>query len=309
MCYLFFMSGDDVVLSFHEDYWRAEFQAMASPCQILIDTLDRKEAARLAFIAQAEALRIQNKFSRYRNDNIIHKINHSRGRAIQVDDESAALLDYAQQCYELSEGRFDITSGVLREAWTFDGSDRLPSQQQIDCLLPRIGWHKVHWSRPELHLPDGMQIDLGGIGKEYAVDRSLLLINAVSDTSVLVNFGGDLCTARARRNGQGWIVGVEDPADVIAQRGQARAQQEYELQRGGIATSGDTRRFLLKHGKRYSHILDPTTGWPVEDAPHSITTVASSCTEAGVMSTLAALQGSGAESFLQQQGVIFWVVR
>lgn len=285
---------------------------MASPCQVLLDVADRVQAEKLVKLAQDEALRIQNKFSRYRDDNIIYQINHADGLPVKVDDETAALLDYAHQCYELSEGSFDITSGVLREVWTFDGSDRIPQTEQVTKLLGRIGWHKVSWQKPAITLPKGMEIDLGGIGKEFAVDRTAMLLAAECNQSVLVNFGGDLCATGERRNGHGWIVGVEDPANIekapTADK-KKHSTEEFELIRGGIATSGDTRRYLLKDGVRYSHILDPKTGWPVLDAPHSITVVANSCTEAGILATMAMLQGKSAESFLAEQNVTYWCVR
>lgn len=285
---------------------------MASPCQVLMDVEDRETASVLASIAQAEAFRVQNKFSRYRDDNIVFQINNSHGKAVEVDEETAALLDYAQQCFELSEGKFDITSGILREVWNFDGSDRIPARQAVKKLLNRIGWEKINWQKPFIRLPKGTEIDLGGIGKEYAVDRAVLLLAQKTETSVLVNFGGDLCTNRQRSNGQGWIVGVEDPGNIQRSGTSDRLQhsvEEFELVRGGIATSGDTRKYLLKDGIRYSHILDPQTGWPVPDAPHSVTVVANSCTEAGILATLAMLKGSEAESFLDEQGVTYWCQR
>jgi len=82
-----------------------------------------------------------------------------------------------------------------------------------------------------------------------------------------------------------------------------------ELERGALATSGDARRFLQKDGIRYGHILNPRTGWPVRDAPRSVTVAASSCTEAGLLSTLALLHGADAEVFLEQQGVGHWLLR
>ncbi|MGD8784001.1 MAG: FAD:protein FMN transferase [Thioalkalispiraceae bacterium] len=299
------------LLSRHDDYWSAEFYAMASPCQLLMDLDDKQEANRLAYLAQQEALRIQNKFSRYLEDNIIFQINNSLGRPIKVDEETAALLDYADQCYEISSGLFDVTSGILREVWTFDCSDRIPGKKQVTRLLRKIGWDKVTWQNPYITLPEGMQIDLGGIGKEYAVDRTAMLLSQHSDKSVLVNYGGDLCATGERHNQQGWIVGVEDPANIQRQKDKKRNHsiEEFELIRGGIATSGDTRRFLLKDGIRYSHILDPRTGWPVECAPHSITVVANTCTEAGILATIAMLQGKHAESFLDDQGVTYWSYR
>jgi len=285
---------------------------MASPCQILMDIEDKAQAERLVKLAQQEALRIQNKFSRYRDDNIIYQINNANGAPIKVDQETAALLDYAQQCYELSEGSFEITSGILREVWNFDGSDRIPQQQDITKLLDRIGWDKLSWQKPLITLPQGMEIDLGGIGKEYAVDRAAMLLAQECGESVLVNFGGDLCATGERSNGQGWIVGVEDPANIEKADTKDKSRhsaEEFELIRGGIATSGDTRRYLLKDDIRYSHILDPKTGWPVVNAPHSITVVANSCTEAGILATMAMLQGKNAEAFLKDQGVTYWSQR
>ena len=299
-------------LTQHDDYWAGEFYAMASPCQILMDVADKVLAEKLVTLAQQEALRIQNKFSRYRDDNIIFEINNARGKPIEVDAETASLLDYANQCYELSDGSFDVTSGVLREVWTFDCSNRLPSPQDVKKRLNRIGWDKVKWQSPLITLPKGMELDLGGIGKEYAVDRCAMLLAHESDASVLVNYGGDLCATGERRNGQGWIVGVEDPDNVLEAspiEKQRHSIEEFELVRGGIATSGDTRKYLLKDGIRYSHILDPRTGWPVRDAPHSITVVANSCTEAGILATMAMLHGEDAESFLEEQAITYWCLR
>lgn len=150
------------------------FRAMASPCEVRIDSHDRALAVRLGGAAMAEAARIEAKFSRYRTDNLIAQINAADGAAVELDDETAALIDYAAHCHALSEGRFDITSGVLRRIWRFDGSDRVPSKRQVSAIMPLVGWDKVTWRRPWLTLPTGMEIDLGGLGKEYAVDSTLL---------------------------------------------------------------------------------------------------------------------------------------
>lgn len=297
-------------LQFAEDYWIGRFHAMASSCEVLIDTTDRELAERLTLVAQHEALRIQQKLSRYREDNVIHKINNARGKPVTVDDETAQMLDYAAQCYQLSDGMFDITSGVLREAWKFDGSDKVPSKAQVKRLLSHIGWQKVRWQSPQIRMPAGMQIDLGGIGKEYSVDRTLLLLRQATSVACLVNYGGDIATTGPRHsdkgNGKGWLVGIEKPDPSPAAAIQTKI---YELKHGAIATSGDARRYLLKDGIRYSHILNPRTGWPVSGAPRSVTVITDTCTEAGILATLAMLHGPGAEAFLDQQGVIYWCVR
>jgi thiamine biosynthesis lipoprotein len=221
---------------------------------------------------------------------------------VEVDDETAQLLDFAHTLYELSEGGFDITSGVLREAWIFDGSDRVPSQQRIEQALQRVGWQRVSWTKPNLQMPAAMEIDLGGIGKEYAVDRCAEIIRKEGTVPCLVNFGGDLAATLAPTQRRNWKVAIE--GDTLNE-----PERLLNLKEGALATSGDARRFLLQDGVRYGHILDPATGWPVTDAPHSVTVAARSCTEAGMISTLAMLKGGDAEQFLKSQQLTYWCRR
>jgi thiamine biosynthesis lipoprotein len=278
------------------------FAAMASPCELLLETADTRAAAELGQLAAREAWRIEAKFSRYRPESIISVINRSQGHAVRVDVETAALLDYAASCHTLSGGRFDITSGVLRQCWTFDGSARLPEVAAVEALLPLVGWKKVRWQVPHITLPAGMEIDFGGFGKEYAVDRVLSLVTARFAGAALVNFGGDLAANRAPREAP-WQVGVERPDS------EREARLLLELTQGGLATSGDSHRFLLRDGVRYSHILDVRTGWPVAQVPRSVTVAAGSCVEAGMLATFAMLHGGEAESFLGRQGVRYWCLR
>lgn len=286
------------------DTFAGRFAAMASPCEVLVDTDDRELAGSLAGIAAAEAARIERAFSRYRCDNIVHRINHAGGQPVEVDSETASLIDYAATCHELSSGRFDITSGVLRRVWTFDGGSRVPERSAVEEVLRNVGWSRVSWDGRTLTMPAGMEIDLGGIGKEYAVDRAASLVAAqAKGVAVLVNFGGDLFATGERGGGQPWYVGVDDPA----KSGDGPVYQ-LEITRGGLATSGDARRHVMWHGRRLGHILDPTTGWPVEGAPSSVTVLAATCLEAGTLSTLAMLRGAGAREFLEELGVRYWIL-
>ncbi len=277
------------------------FKAMASPCEVLLPLMEHRAAASIGAIAAAEALRVEKKYSRYRDDSVTARIHAHRGASIEVDDETASLIDFARQCFELSEGLFDITSGILRRAWTFDGSDRIPDAAAVERLLPLVGFDKVKWQSPQLLLPAGMELDFGGIGKEYAVDRAFDLLAAIDASPFLVNFGGDLRANRPPSHAP-WQVGIERPDT------DREATLVLELKRGGLATSGDSRRFLKKNGIRYGHILNPRTGWPVVNAPRSVTVAASSCTEAGLLSTMALLQGEGAGTFLRELGVRHWIL-
>ncbi len=284
-------------------YWQGRFKAMASPCEILVEVQQETEARLLCEAAAAEARRIEQKFSRYRDDNIVHALNNGAGKPVTVDDETADLLDFAHRCHEISGGRFDVTSGVLRRIWKFDGGHGIPSRKQAKAMLPLIGWPRISWQRPEVTVPPGMEIDLGGLGKEYAVDRVATLLADRTTAPVLVNFGGDLRAVGRRASGQTWQVGVELPGQVDS------AGLKLELGIGALATSGDARRFLLREGIRYPHILNPRTAWPVMQAPRSVTVLGDTCTEAGLLATLAMLRGAEAEQFLAEQVVQNWVIR
>jgi FAD:protein FMN transferase len=278
------------------------FEAMASPCEVLLPENQRSNAMDIGSVVANEAWRVERKFSRYRKDSVISSIHRGRGSRIEVDDETASLIDFAQHCFDISDGMFDITSGVLRAVWHFDQSDRVPPRADIDRLLPLIGFQKLQWRRPVLLVPRDMELDFGGFGKEYAVDRAYEQVAARLSEPFLINFGGDLRANRRPPNGT-WKVGIER-ADAIRE-----ASMVLELDRGALATSGDSHRYLTQNDVRFGHILNPRTGWPVVAAPRSVTVAASSCTEAGLLSTLALLKGPDAEAFLSESGVQHWVNR
>jgi thiamine biosynthesis lipoprotein len=284
-----------------ENLLAVRFTAMASPCEVLLPSMSGHAARAIGKVAAQEAWRVERKYSRYRDDSVTAWIHGNRGAVLELDAETASLLDFARQCFELSDGLFDITSGVLRRAWTFDGSDRIPDPASIERLLPSVGFEKLRWEPPRLMLPAGMELDFGGIGKEYAVDRAFDLLAARDWTPFLVNFGGDLRANRPPSHGP-WQVGIERPD---AERD---AIMLLELEHGALATSGDSRRYLMKDGVRYGHILNPRTGWPVPRSPRSVTVAASSCTEAGLLASMAMLRGDRARAFLDEQGVRSWLL-
>ncbi|HEU4590512.1 MAG TPA: FAD:protein FMN transferase [Steroidobacteraceae bacterium] len=275
---------------------------MGSPCEVLVDSVHEQPVQAVTSAVAACAWRIEQKFSRYRDDSVVTQINRAAGTPFEVDEETARLLDFADHMWRFSEGKFDITSGVLRRAWTFDGRSRVPSAGEIHALMPLVGWSRVTWQRPLLTLRNGMEIDFGGIGKEYAVDLALAAATELTADPVLVNFGGDLAATGPQRDGRAWRVGVEGVSS-------SNIPWTLELAGGAMATSGDTYRYVTEAGERRPHILDPRTGEPVRGAPQSITVAAPTCVQAGMCCTLAMLEGASAEAFLRHEGVRFWVQR
>lgn len=259
---------------------------MGGPCAVQVYAPDAGQARRAMQAAQVEVLRIETKYSRYRADSVVSRINAAAGagKGIEVDEETAALLDYAAAAYEQSDGLFDITSGVLRRAWDFKAK-RLPSDAQLAALLPLVGWSQVEWQRPRVRLSRaGMEIDFGGFGKEYAADRAAAVLLALGVKHGLVELGGDIRIVGPHPDGSPWRIGVRHP------RRPAEPIATLELHQGAIASSGDYERFFEHGGKRYCHILDPRSGWPVQSFA-GVSVLAEQCLIAGTATTVGILRG------------------
>ena len=272
---------------------------MAGEHEIQLAGADADAARRAAEDAIADVMRIEAKYSRYRDDSVTSRINAAAGAAaVEVDDETHALLGYADQCHVQSDGLFDITSGVLRRAWNFRGNPpAVPSPAELAALLPLVAWHEVEWDEGSVRLPRaGMEIDFGGIGKEYAADRAATILLDRGMRHGFVDLGGDIRAIGPQPDGTPWRAGVRHPRVAGA------AVAAFDLSDGALATSGDYERYFDVDGRRYCHILDPRTGMPVTHW-QSISVAAPLCVVAGSCATIAMLRGEGAESFLDAQGV------
>lgn len=272
------------------------FTAMASACEIHLAGTAPGELEAAAARAIAEVQRIETKYSRYRDDSVVSRINAAAGSArdVEVDDETAALLDFAAQLHAQSDGLFDITSGVLRRAWNFRAA-ALPTAQQLEALLPLVGWGQVLRGARSIGLPRaGMELDFGGFGKEYAADRAATLLMNEGLRHGYVNLGGDIRIVGARVDGTAWRFGIQHPRDERA------TVAGIELATGALATSGDYERFFVHAGRRYCHVLDPRSGWPVT-AWQSISVALPACVAAGALTTIAMLKGDAALAFLAEQ--------
>jgi thiamine biosynthesis lipoprotein len=280
-----------------------EFFAMGTPCRIAIEDTAEEVAERAARAAIAEVRRIEAKYSRYQSDSVVSRINAAAGsgRTVEVDEETADLLDFAARLHAFSDGLFDPTTGVLRRVWDFRAA-RLPEPAQVQSVLACVGWHRVEWRRPHIHLAvPGMELDFGGFGKEYATDRAATVLAAAGVASALVNLGGDLRIVGKRAREQGWLLGIADP------RKDGAVFASITLHEGALATSGDYERYFEHAGRRYCHVLDPRSGWPAEGW-RSVSVSAPACLAAGAVSTVAMLKGPDALAFLREQAVEFLAV-
>ena len=282
---------------------RHTFRAMGSPCDVQLFARRTELAELVAQRIVGDVERLEALYSRYRPESFLSRINRvaAQGGVIEVDAETAGLLDYAAACHEQSAGLFDVTSGLLRRAWHFD-SGSLPDPAVVSELLERVGWHRVRWSAPRLEFTvAGMEIDFGGIVKEYAADRAATICREADLGHGVVNLGGDIRVIGPRADGSAWRIGIRHP------RRKDALLCSVELCEGALASSGDYERCIEIDGVRYGHILDPRTGWPVRQLA-AVSVVAELCVVAGSASTIAMLKAGEGPRWLEQLGIAhLWV--
>lgn len=277
---------------------RFSFDAMGSHCELQFFEESRILAKKLARKMVAEAERLEQKYSRFRDDSVVSQINALAGQkqGVKIDTETKSLLEHASSCFKESEGLFDITSGHLSRLWDFKKGIP-PTQSQIDLALQNTGFEKLHWHDSHLYMPEGMEVDFGGIVKEYAADTLAQLARSHGSQSGLVNMGGDFAVIGPTIEKEPWPIGISDPNDPSS------VMATITLAQGGLASSGDYERFFLHEGIRYSHILNPKTGWPSAGL-RGVSVASNLCTVAGSIATIAMLKDEKAGiQWLQESGL------
>ncbi len=210
--------------------------------------------------AFAEFKRIQVMSDHYNPDSQVSKINRMAGiSTVPVDQDLIRMINYSIDISQKTDGAFDISIGPLTELWGIGHKgDFVPSQGEIDKVLPLVDYRmiQVDATKGTVYLPKvGMKLDLGGVAKDYALNRAVEILKAQGIKSALLNAGGDIQVIGTKPDGSPWRVGVQDPRNsdgVIAKM----ALTKWNT----LQTSGDYQRFFVKNGLRYAHILDPKTG-------------------------------------------------
>lgn len=209
-------------------------------------------------------------FSRTYSSSDISAINNAGGAPVEVAPETAELISKALDYCEASDGLFDITIGIITSLWDFH-EGVVPDKVLIDDALPHVDYHQVHVDGTTVTLDDpyGM-IDLGGIAKGYVADKLMDILAEQGVESAYVNLGGNVKVLGAKPDGSSWQIGVRDPALDVED---AKSVARIALKGGSVVTSGLYERQFELDGKRYWHILDPRTGYPVESDLMSVTIV------------------------------------
>ncbi|WP_347986930.1 FAD:protein FMN transferase [Methylomonas sp. AM2-LC] len=274
------------------------FKAMGTVCSMQCYASSEEAGRKVSELVHADVSRLEQLYSRYLPESLLSNINRTaaQGGEIRLDEETAGLFNYAATCYENSDGLFDVTSGVLRRAWRFDQA-QVPAQETIDALLLTVGWQKLVWEAPLLRFPvPGLEIDLGGVVKEYAADRAAVICQDAGIRHGFINLGGDIRIVGPHPDGSPWHAGIEHPrikGEVLA---------NLELFNGALACSGDYERCMVINGERYSHIINPFTGWPAKHMA-SVSVVADFCLVAGSASTIAMLKEADGPAWLEELGL------
>ena len=234
-------------------------------------------AAVLEWLAAFEA-----KFSRFRPDSVVSRINAAAGREwLRVDAETEHLLDLAADLHRLTDGILDATMLPLLKVWDWKTVHlKLPEKADIDAALALTGFRKLQRKPGQVFLPQpGMGLDFGGFGKEFAVDQLVRIAREHGIQDALIDLGRDLYGMGGNGRHPFWHVGLEDARKSGAFWG-GLAVSDF-----GVAVSGDALRRFEYNGVRYGHILDPRSGWPVANGIRGVSVLAPTCLQAGIYST------------------------
>jgi thiamine biosynthesis lipoprotein len=258
--------------------------AMGTTFEIHLYAADRARAQELFEAAFEEIERVEAALSNYRPTSELSRINAQAGAgAVVTDPEVFALVGRAFEYSRRSEGAFDITVGKLMKAWGFfRGAGRFPSDEELARARAQTGWRRVALDparRSVRFLAPGLELDPGGIGKGYALDRVAALLREGGVTAALLYSGSSSIYALGAPPGkEGWTVRVPDPLD------RSRDLSSVVLKDRSLSTSGNYEKFFRLGGRTYCHIMDPRTGRPVEGVLQT-TVIAPEATDSDALST------------------------
>lgn len=284
------------------DCWQLTCRAMSTSVRLVFYTPIPALAGDFQSCAIDWIARFEARYSRFISDSIVGQINANAGSDwVEFDEEAEELFETCDRMYRLSAGIFDPAALPLLRLWNWKADPPvIPDQGAIDDAMRLCGWENVQRRPRAMRLPiAGMGIDLGGIGKEYAVDRLLHMARERCINDCLIDIGQDLRVSGRPAGRDAWYIGLEEPDQP------GKCWTGLRLNDHAVATSGDYLRSFQHGGRRYGHILDPRTGQPVSNGCQSVSVIAPNCVLAGILSTAAFVLGAheGLELIQQHAGV------
>lgn len=248
-------------LSFGQQIFKKKQSLLGSPFEITVVAKDSIQGNLFSDLAITEVRRIENLISDWIPTSQISKVNHNAGISpIKVDKEVYDLVDRATKISKLTSGAFDISYASMDRIWKFDGSMKeMPTPEEIRKSVEKVGYQNIILNSKDTTIflkNKGMKLGLGGIGQGYIADKIKVLLQEKGCKSGLVNVSGDINTWGKQPDGQSWTVGIVNPMN------KNKVFATFPLDDSAVETSGSYEKYVTFNGKRYSHIIDPRTGYP-----------------------------------------------
>lgn len=248
-------------VAFSQQIFKKEQSLLGSPFEITVVATDSVQAKLYTDLAISEVKRIENLVSDWIPTTQISQVNQNAGiKPIKVDQEVFDLVERAIKISKLTSGAFDVSYASMDKIWKFDGSmKQLPTEEAIKKSVEKVGYQNIILNPTDKTIflkNKGMKLGLGGIAQGYIADKIKEVLQEKGCTSGLVNVSGDINTWGKQPNGQPWTVGIINPMN------KNKVFATFILDDSAVETSGSYEKFVVFNGKRYSHIIDPRTGYP-----------------------------------------------
>ena len=247
--------------AFSQEIFKRTIKIMGSRFEITVVANDEAEAEKYINLAVSEIGRIEKLISSWDPDSQTSEINRNAGiKAVQVDPELFGLIKRSMKISEITDGAFDITYASMDKIWKFDGSmEKMPSKENIAASVSKVGYENIILDEDNSTVflkSNGMKIGFGAIGKGYAADKAKALLIEKGVKGGIINASGDMNTWGKKPDGKDWMVAITNPMN------KEKAFALLPLKQGAVVTSGDYEKFVEFNGTRYSHIINPKTGYP-----------------------------------------------
>ena len=264
------------------------FQAFGTSCKVKFSLTDDIEFKSISHEVISWIKSFEERYSRYLPTSWISKVNKSAGiETVSLTAEDKLVLQAGSFAFFQSNQAVDPSCLPLTSLWQeAKASKRLPQEAEISQAKELVNWHNVQISENKIYLPfQGMGLDFGGFGKEFAVDLVSEKLKGLSCENFLVNFGGDIFASGFASKGVPWKIGIENPLDGD------QPAFILNLTNMSLATSGNYRKYFDLKGNRYGHTIDDRTGYPTIHSELSASVISPRCLQSGVVSTSCLMAG------------------